>query len=252
MTGGLTGLAGALVLGPRLGKYRADGTISAMPGHNLPFAVIGSLVLAFGWFGFNSGSTLAASDPRVPLVAVNTMLASSAGALSALAYVWFTYRKPDVGMACNGLLGGLVAITAGCAFVAPAAAVLVGVVAGTLVVWVVHLLERRLRIDDPVGAVAVHGACGAWGAVAVGLFADGSGGFGWNGVAGPVRGLLFGDPGQLVAQAVGVATNAAFVFGSAYGFFKLVDRLMGNRVPPEVEHSGLDALEMGTDAYPRG
>jgi len=252
MTGGATALAGVLVLGPRLGKYRADGTIGATPGHNLPMAVVGTLILAFGWFGFNAGSTLSASDSRIALVAVNTMLASSAGALSALLYVRFSFRKPDVGMTCNGLLGGLVAITAGCAFVSPAAAVLIGVAAGVLVVWVVALLERRLHVDDPVGAIAVHGACGAWGALALGLFADGSYGSGWNGVAGPVRGLLFGDPAQFLAQLVGVAANAAFVFPASYGFFRLVERLMGNRVPAEVEHAGLDTLEMGSDAYPRG
>jgi len=252
MTGGLAGLAGTLVLGPRLGKYRADGTISAMPGHNLPMSVLGTLILAFGWFGFNAGSTLSSSDPRIALIAVNTVLASSAGALSALLYVRYTVRKPDVGMTCNGLLGGLVSITASCAFVSPAAAVLIGTVAGGLVVWTVNLLERRLRIDDPVGAVAVHGACGAWGALALGLFADGTYGAGWNHVPGGVRGLFFGDGGQLVAQGIGVLANAAFVFGGCFGFFKLVDRLMGNRVPAEVEHAGLDALEMGTDAYPRG
>jgi Amt family ammonium transporter len=251
MTGGLTGLAGTIVLGPRLGRYRADGTIGAMPGHNLPLAVVGTLVLAFGWFGFNAGSTLSASSPRIALVAVNTMLASAAGAVSALLYVRYTLSKPDVGLACNGLLGGLVAITAGCAFVTPAAAVLIGVVAGVLVVWSVALLERRLRVDDPVGAFPVHGVCGTWGALAVGIFADGSWGEGWNGVAGPVRGLLFGDPGQLAAQAIGVATNALLVFGAAYGFFRLLDRVLGNRVSAEVEYQGLDALEMGTDAYPR-
>jgi len=251
MTGGLTALAGAIVLGPRLGRFRADGTIGAMPGHNLPMSVVGTLILAFGWFGFNAGSTLSATSPRIALIAVNTMLASSAAALAALLYVRFTLNKPDVGMACNGLLGGLVAITAPCAFVTPAAAVLIGLVAGFLVVWGVGLLERRLRVDDPVGAVAVHGVCGTWGALAVGLFADGSWGRGWNGVDGPVRGLLFGDAGQLVAQVIGVATNAVLVFGASYGFFRLVDRLMGNRVPQEVEYAGLDALEMGTDAYPR-
>ena len=252
MTGGVTALAGTLVLGPRLGKYRADGTIGAIPGHNLPMAVLGTLILAFGWFGFNTGSTLAATDARIALIAVNTMLASSAGAIAALVYVWAVVRKPDLGMVCNGLLGGLVAITASCAFVAPAAAVLVGLVAGVIVVWTVQLLERRLRVDDPVGAVAVHGACGTWGALALGLFADGSYGAGWNGVAGPVRGLLFGDPGQLAAQAIGVLANLLVVFGVAFGFFKLVDRLLGNRVPAEVEWNGLDGLEMGTDAYPRG
>jgi Amt family ammonium transporter len=251
MTGGLTGLAGAIVLGPRLGRFRADGTIGAMPGHNLPMAVVGTLILAFGWFGFNAGSTLSGASPRIALVAVNTMLASSAGALAALLLVRFTLGRPDPAMACNGLLGGLVAITGGCAFVTPAAAVLVGTVAGVLVVWGVALLERRLRIDDPVGAFPVHGLCGAWGALAVGLFADGSWGHGWNGVEGPVRGLLFGDPGQLVAQLAGVATNAALVFGAAYGFFRLLDRLVGLRVPADVELQGLDALEMGTDAYPR-
>jgi ammonium transporter, Amt family len=251
MTGGLCGLAGTMVLGPRLGKYRLDGTISAMPGHNLPMTVIGTLILAFGWFGFNAGSTLSQADTRTALVAVNTMLASAGGALAALFYVRWTARKPDVGMACNGMLGGLVAVTAPCAFVSPAGAVLIGVVAGVLVVLVVNLLERRLRIDDPVGAIAVHGACGTWGAVSVGLLADGSYGEGWNGVAGPVRGLLFGDASQLGAQVVGVVANAAFVFGASWAFFKIVDRVMGNRVPPEVEHQGLDTLEMGTDAYPR-
>jgi Amt family ammonium transporter len=252
MTGGITALAGTLVLGPRLGKFRADGTVSLMPGHNLPMSVVGTLILAFGWFGFNAGSTLSASNPRIALVAVNTMLASSSGALAALLYVWTAHRKPDVGMACNGLLGGLVSITGSCAFVSPAAAVLIGLVAGVMVVWTVTLLERRLRIDDPVGAIAVHGACGTWGALALGLFADGTYGSGWNGVAGPVRGLLFGDAGQLAAQCIGVLANAAFVFGASYGFFRLVDRVMGNRVPAEVEQAGLDSFEMGTDAYPRG
>jgi Amt family ammonium transporter len=252
MTGGVAALAGALVLGPRLGRFRADGTVGAMPGHNLPMSVVGTLVLAFGWFGFNAGSTLSAGNPRIALIAVNTMLASSAGAVAALLYVWASYAKPDLGMACNGLLGGLVAITGGCAFVTPAAAVLIGLVAGGLVVWSVVLLERRLRVDDPVGAISVHGVCGMWGALAVGLFADGSYGSGWNGVAGPVRGLFFGDPAQLGAQCIGVAVDAGFVFAASYGFFRLVERVMGNRVPAEVELTGLDALEMGTDAYPRG
>jgi Amt family ammonium transporter len=223
-----------------------------MPGHNLPMSVVGTLILAFGWFGFNAGSTLAATSPRIALVAVNTMLASSAGGVAALLYVWFTLDKPDVGMACNGLLGGLVAITGPCAFVTPAAAVLIGLVAGLLVVWTVVRLERRWRVDDPVGAVSVHGVCGTWGALALGLFADGSYGEGWNGIAGPVRGLFFGDPGQLLAQVIGVVTNLVFVFGAAWGFFQVVERLLGNRVPAEVEQAGLDALEMGTDAYPRG
>jgi len=252
MTGGITALAGTLVLGPRIGKFRSDGTIAALPGHNLPMAVIGTFILGFGWFGFNAGSTLGAADPRIAVVAVNTMLASSSGCAAALLYVWYRMRKPDLGMACNGFLGGLVAITAPCAFVSPPAAVLIGVVAGLLVVKSVMLLERRFRVDDPVGAISVHGLCGAWGGLALGLFADGSYGAGWNGVAGPVRGLLFGDPGQLAAQTIGVVANAVFVFGASYGFFKLTDRLVGNRVSSEVEWSGLDSMEMGSEAYPPG
>src|SRR5262249_48834084 len=152
--------------------------------------------------------------------------ASAAGALTALFYVWNSQHRPDVGMACNGLLAGLVAITAPCAFVSPAAAVLIGVVAGLLVTWVVPLLEHKLKIDDPVGAIAVHGAAGGWGALSVGLLAAGTYGVGWNGVAGPVRGLLFGDPGQLVAQIVGIITNAVVVFGVAFAFFTVVERTM--------------------------
>jgi ammonium transporter, Amt family len=250
MTGGVTALAGAMVLGPRIGKFRRDGAIGALPGHNLPMAMVGTLILAFGWFGFNAGSTLAASDPRIGLIAANTMLASAAGALAALLYLWHRYGKPDVAMACNGLLGGLVAITAPCAFVTPQAAVVIGTTAGLLVVAAVLKLERRFRIDDPVGAIAVHGVCGAWGALALGLFADGSYGEGWNGVSGPVRGLLFGDASQFVAQLIGVAVNLIVVFGLALTFFVIVERTIGNRVPAEVEWTGLDALEMGSDAYP--
>jgi Amt family ammonium transporter len=164
--------------------------------------------------------------------------------------LWHRYGKPDVAMACNGLLGGLVAITAPCAFVTPQAAVVIGTTAGLLVVAAVLKLERRFRIDDPVGAIAVHGVCGAWGALALGLFADGSYGEGWNGVSGPVRGLLFGDASQFVAQLIGVAVNLIVVFGLALTFFVIVERTIGNRVPAEVEWTGLDALEMGSDAYP--
>ncbi len=252
MTGGVTGLAGAIALGPRAGKFRRDGTIAQMPGHNLPLAVVGTLILGFGWFGFNAGSTLASSDTRVALVSVNTLLASAAGAVAALLYVWQRHGTPDVGMACNGFIGGLVSITAPCAFVVPASAVLIGGLAGLLVVYSVSLLERRFRIDDPVGAVSVHGVCGAWGGVALGLFADGTYGDGWNGVSGPVRGLVYGDTGQLVAELLGIVTNIVVIFGLAFAFFALMGRLIGNRVSAEVESVGLDALEMGSDAYPHG
>ena len=250
MTGGVTALAGAMVLGPRIGKFRREGAIGLLPGHNIPMAIVGTLILAFGWFGFNAGSTLAASDPRIGLIAANTMLASAAGALTAMVYLWLRFSKPDVAMACNGLLGGLVAITAPCAFVTPVAAVLIGLVAGLLVVASVLILERQLRIDDPVGAISVHGVCGLWGVLALGLFADGSYGAGWNGVGGPVRGLLYGDAGQFVAELIGAVVNIVVVFGLSMAFFIIVDRTIGNRVLAEVEWTGLDALEMGTDAYP--
>ncbi len=250
MTGGVTAFAGVMNVGPRIGKFRKDGTISMIQGHNLPMSVMGTFILAFGWFGFNAGSTLAATEPRIAEIAVNTAIASATGGLTSLGYVWQRHRRPDVGMACNGFLGGLVAITASCAFVAPPAAALIGVVAGLIVVLSVGNLERW-RIDDPVGAISVHGVCGAWGTVAVGIFADGSFGEGWNGVAGPVRGLLFGDASQFEAQLVGVVTNGLFVFGAATLMFRGLDRLIGNRVSAEVETAGLDDLEMGSDAYPR-
>jgi len=250
MTGGVTALAGVLVIGPRIGKFRKDGTIALIPGHNLPMAIMGTFVLAFGWFGFNAGSTLAATEPRIAEIAVNTAISSSTGALTSLFFVWQRLRRPDVAMACNGLLGGLVAITASCAFVAPAAAALIGVIAGLLVPFFVELIERRFRVDDPVGAIAVHGVCGAWGTIAVGIFADGSFGEGWNGVAGPVRGVLFGDASQLAAQAIGVVTNGAVVFGLALVFFRVTDRIIGNRVDADIETAGLDGMEMASDAYP--
>jgi Amt family ammonium transporter len=250
MTGGVTALAGCVVIGPRIGKFRKDGTISLMPGHNLPMAIMGTFVLAFGWFGFNTGSTLSATEPRIAAIAVNTAIASATGALTSLFYVWQRHRRPDVAMACNGMLGGLVAITASCAYVAPGAAGIVGVVAGLVVPFACVALERG-GIDDPVGAIAVHGACGVWGTLAVGIFANGSFGEGVNGVSGPVTGLLFGDARQLAAQAIGAATNFVFVFCAAFVFFRVVGRLIGNRVDSEVEWQGLDGLEMGSDAYPR-
>jgi Amt family ammonium transporter len=251
MTGGVTALAGAMVLGPRIGKFRGGRVIGAMPGHNMPMAITGTLILAFGWFGFNCGSTLAASDSRIALIAVNTMLASAAGAIAALLGMWLRYKRPDIGITCNGLLGGLVAITASCAFVSPWAALIIGIVAGLITDWSVIMLERHLHVDDPVGAIAVHGVCGMWGALALGIFADGSYGMGWNGVQGTVRGLLFGDPGQFAAQLIGVITNLIVVFGLALTFFVIIERTIGNRVAAEVEWSGLDMLEMGSEAYPK-
>ncbi|HMJ16692.1 MAG TPA: ammonium transporter, partial [Polyangiaceae bacterium] len=174
MTGGVAAFVGAKLLGPRIGKFSRDGSANAIPGHSIPLLVTGTFILTFGWFGFNAGSTLAGTDSRIAVVAVNTMLSSAAGALAACIYVWLRFGKPDVTMMCNGMLAGMVAITAPCAFVSAPAAVLIGAVAGVLVVVAMVFVETRLRIDDPVGAVAVHGANGLWGVLALGLFADGT------------------------------------------------------------------------------
>src|SRR5213075_3265162 len=173
---------------------------NAILGHNVPMGPVGTFILCFGWFGFNAGSTLAGSDSRIAVIAVNTMLAGAAGGMSAMIYVWARYGKPDSSMLANGTLAGLVAITAPCAFVTAPSAVLIGGVAGVLVCAAVVFVERSLKIDDPVGAISVHGVCGLCGVLAVGLLADGTYGAGWNGVDGAVRGLFYGDPLQLLAQ----------------------------------------------------
>jgi len=250
MVGGVTALAGAWVLGPRLGKFNRDGSPNAIPAHDIPMALTGAFILAFGWFGFNAGSTLAGTDLRIGVVAVNTMLASASGALAATGYMWARYGKPDPSMAMNGMLAGLVAITAPCAFVTSLSAFLIGAIAGLLVCLSVFFVERTLKVDDPVGAISVHGACGAWGTLSLGLFADGAYGNGFNGVPGTVRGLFYGDAGQLAAQMIGVATNLVFVFAASWAFFKLCDLAMGLRVAPEAEVEGLDIPEMGALAYP--
>lgn len=248
--GGFAGLAGALVLGPRIGKFNKDGSPNAIPGHDIPMAIIGTFILAFGWFGFNPGSTLAGGDLRIAIVAVNTMLASAAGALSAMIYMWCTTGKPDPSMTANGMLAGLVAITAPCAFVNSISAFIIGGIAGILVIWSVYFFERVLKVDDPVGAVSVHGMNGMWGCLALGLFADGRYGAGWNGVDGAVRGLFYGNPSQFIAQLIGCAVCASFVFISFYIFFKISDKIMGIRVSREVEIQGLDLAEVGCLAYP--
>jgi Amt family ammonium transporter len=250
MVGGVAALAGAKVLGPRIGKFTKDGTPLPIPGHHIPMALVGTFILAFGWFGFNAGSTLAGSDLRISVVAVNTMLASAAGALSAMLYMWMRYGKPDPSMCANGMLAGLVAITAPCAFVTAPSAVLIGLIAGVLVVVAVFFVEGVLKVDDPVGAVSVHGVNGAWGVLSLGLFADGTYGDGWNGVPGAVTGLLYGDASQLAAQAIGTVACIVFVYAAFYAFFRLVEVTMGNRVPASVEIEGLDIPEMGSAGYP--
>ncbi len=251
MTGGVMALVTAKLLGARRGKFNADGSPNAIPGHNIPMAIFGTFVLCFGWFGFNAGSTLLGTDIRIGVIATNTMLAGAAGSIAAMFYVWRRYGKPDPSMLANGVLAGLVAITAPCAFVTAPAAVLIGAIAGVLVCWAVTFIERTLRIDDPVGAISVHGVCGLWGILALGLFADGTYGDGWNGVAGNVTGLLYGDSGQLVAQAIGGFTNIVVVGVLSYLAWVLTGAIVrGNRVSPEVEELGLDVPEVGAVAYP--
>jgi ammonium transporter, Amt family len=250
MVGGVAALAGAIVIGPRLGKYSKTGESIPMPGHDIPMALLGTFILAFGWFGFNPGSTLAGGDLRIAVVATNTMLAGTGGAIAAMFYVWKRLGKPDPSMLCNGMLAGLVAITAPCAFVNSVSAVTIGAIAGILVVESVLFIDRVLKIDDPVGAISVHGVCGAFGVLSVGLFADGAYGDGWNGVPGTVRGLFYGDASQLAAQAIGTLTCFVWVFATFFVFFKVVEALMGNRVPAQVELDGLDIPEMGALAYP--
>lgn len=249
LVGGVAALAGAIVIGPRIGKYTKAGKSQAIPGHNIPMAIVGTFILAFGWFGFNAGSTLAGTDLRLTVVAVNTMIASAAGALVATLFMMWKFGKPDPSMMANGLLAGLVAITAPCAFVPSWASFIIGAVAGLLVVLAVFFIDQKLKIDDPVGAVAVHGVNGAWGVLALGLFADGSYGDGWNGVAGTVKGLFYGDASQFVAQLIGTVTAIIFVFAMMYAFFKLQHKFFGLRVNAEDEIAGLDMPEMGIKGY---
>ena len=249
MVGGMAALAGAIVIGPRIGKYGKNGEVNTIPGHNIPMAILGTFILAFGWFGFNPGSTLAGTDMRIGIVAVNTMLASAAGALSALAFMYAKGQKPDPGMLCNGLLAGLVAITAPCAFVNSLSAVIIGAISGILVIVAYNFVDRKLKIDDPVGAFAVHGVNGAWGCLALGLFADGSYGDGWNGVKGTVKGLFYGDGKQFLAELIGVCTCAIFVFVVMFLFFKISNRITPIRVKAADEIAGLDIPEMGVHGY---
>jgi ammonium transporter, Amt family len=251
MTGGVLAFVGASLLGPRLGKYNKDGSPNAMPGHNIPMAVIGCFILAFGWFGFNPGSSLAGGDLRISVVAVNTMIASATGAFASMLYMWlFKTKKPDPSMMINGMLAGLVAITAPCAFVSVQGAAIIGLVSGVLVIEAAFFIEKKLKIDDPVGAIAVHGVNGAWGIIALGLFADGSYGDGWNGVKGTVTGLFYGDASQFLAQIIGVATNIIYVGAMGWIVFKIIGLITGGmRVSAKDELEGLDVPEMGIEGY---
>jgi Amt family ammonium transporter len=246
------------LIGPRIGKYTAEGKVNPILPHHVPMVQLGTFILAFGWFGFNAGSSLAGTDGRIGIVAVNTMIAGMAATLSGIIYMWAVVGKPDPSMMCNSMLAGLVAITSPCAFVTPVGAFIIGAVAGVLVVWSVFFFDK-IKIDDPVGAISVHGVNGVWGLIAVGLFSDGTYGAGWNGVGATeylgkaglgVTGLFYGDGKQLLAQlveaGVGIVWNVA-VGGVA---FYVLDKVVGNRVSAEVEIAGLDVPEMGIPGYP--
>ncbi len=274
MVGGAVALAGAIVIGPRIGKYGPNGEVNAIPGHNLPMGALGVIILFFGWFGFNPGSTLAATDLRIADVAVTTMIAGGFGGLAAMFRMWIWEGKPDPGYIMNGVLAGLVAITAPCAFVSPVDAMIIGILAGGWVCDAGLFIERKLKIDDPVGAIAVHFCNGAFGLVCVGIFSDGTYGTGWNGahlfklasgatqyIADPtkaptgavemgVTGLLHGDNTQMLAQLAECGAIVVFAFGLSYLFFTLVNAIGWLRVSAEVELGGLDVPEMGTWGYP--
>jgi Amt family ammonium transporter len=249
-TGGWAALALAIVLGPRIGKFNADKSPNAFPGHNLGYVVVGTLVLVFGWMGFNPGSTFGATDLRIAVVAVNTLLAGCFGTVTAIAWTNAKYGKPDISMACNGMLAGLVAITAPCAFVAPWAAAVIGVLAGLTVCYGVWFFDHVAHVDDPCGAISVHGLCGTLGVLSVGIFADGTYGAGWNGVSGNVKGLLYGDGGQLLAQVAHAVLGFVWAFGVTWIIFTVAKRFMAIRVSADAEIEGLDVPEFGALCYP--
>lgn len=255
--GGVAALAGAVVLGPRIGKFGPDGKARALPGHNIPMAMLGTFILLFGWFGFNAASTFAATDIQFATVATNTAIAGAFGLVLSMFWIGRKTGKPDPGMMANGMLAGLVAITAPCAFVEPWAAAVIGSIAGVLVIEAIFFVEQRLKIDDPVGAISVHGVCGLFGVLSVGIFSSGKYGAGWNlteGVEGGVTGILYGGSGaeQLIAQAIGAATIVGFFGTLVYLFFKVQNAMTkgGIRSSAEDEIAGLDLPEMGVLAYP--
>jgi ammonium transporter, Amt family len=242
-TGGVAALIGTILLKPRSGKYRTDGTANVLGGHNIPLAALGVFILWFGWFGFNPGSTLGVGDGQlISLVAANTNLAAAAGGISAMAAVWIVLGKPDLSMAMNGALAGLVAITAPCAFVDPWAAILIGMVGGVLVVAGVLTLDR-LKVDDPVGAFPVHGINGIWGTLSIGLFGKEALGVAHNGL------FLGGGFAQLGIQALGSLSVVFFVLVAMGLIFKVIDLTIGLRVSREEELRGLDIGEHGLESY---
>jgi Amt family ammonium transporter len=261
LMGGVIAVAGGLAIGPRIGKY-LNGKPQAIPGHDLPMVMGGTFVLCFGWFGFNPGSTLSGTDLRISFVVVNTMLAGIVAALASMVVMWIKFKKPDPSMMCNGMLAGLVAITAPCAFVSPLASVIIGAIAGVLVVYSVFFWDN-MGIDDCVGAISVHGVNGLWGLLCVGIFANGDYGAGFGGITDHgVTGILpigaVGSPAffsavgwqQLLCQSIDGLCAIVVGMGIMYPFFKISNAIVPLRVSRDVELQGLDMPEMGALAYP--
>ena len=242
-TGGFAALVGTMLLGPRIGKYNKSGTANYIPGHNMPLVMVGVIILWFGWFGFNAGSALSFSDPElIARISINTSLSASAGVIMAMIFSWKKFGKPDLGLTLNGALAGLVGITAGCAVVSPYSALIIGAIAGILVIFFVIFLDKK-QIDDPVGAISVHGFNGIWGTLAVGFF-------GQQSLGSPNDGLLFGGGfSQLGIQALGTISIVIFVIAAMWIVFKFIDRIVGLRVSEREELEGLDAVEHGQEAY---
>jgi len=246
LVGATSAMAGLLLLGARIGKYGPDGRINAIPGHNLPMATLGAMILWFGWYGFNVGSTLGAGNPAlIGWTAATTTMGAGAGTLGAMFTIWIISGKPDLSMTLNGALGGLVAITASTAFVGFASALLIGAIAGVIVVFAALAFDR-LRLDDPVGALAVHGIGGIWGTLSIGLL-------GYTDITSaeptPVGLLVGGGLSQLGVQAIGIVATIAWVFGASFALFAAIKYTVGLRVTPEEEMEGLDVGEHGTGAY---
>lgn len=246
--GGWAALAGAILVGPRLGKYGKDGKARAIPGHSIPLAALGVFILWFGWFGFNPGSTTSGVNLSIATIAVTTNLAAAAGAITAMLTVWVWFGKPETTMALNGALAGLVAITAPCAVVSPISAIIIGGVAGVLVVLSVTFIDRTLKIDDPVGAISVHGVCGSFGTLSVGLFAQSN--YSASAGLGEINGLFFGGGlGQFITQLTGVVSVFAWTFGTMLALFFILKKTVGLRVSDEEQMEGLDVGEHGLEAY---
>jgi ammonium transporter, Amt family len=241
--GGLAALIGAAMVGPRIGRFNKDGTANAFKGHNLPFVVIGTFILFFGWFGFNPGSTLAATDLRISVIAVNTFLAGVTGAVVALYWTFAKTGKMDIIMGCNGCLVGLVAVTAPCAYIAPWASVIIGATAVPVMMFMTYFVEKVLKVDDAVGAVPVHLGGGIYGLLTVGIFADGT--------YGGVQGIITGHWGQMVLQLVDIAALIAWVAPTMFFTFWAIKKTIGLRATRKEELAGLDIPEHGIESYPK-